>query len=169
MSEAAAGTAETEEGLPRPKETIRRLVQGDLASLRVVIGLALIWAIFQFENDRFLSAQNLTNLMLQITAIGLISVGIVYVLLLGEVDLSVGAVSGRVAPPPGDRPADRGGAGDRRPPGQPLQPLRRALLRRHPGRLISLAGSPLTGARLDRLDQPHRSQEHRPRRHLLLP
>ena len=57
----------------------------------------MIWAIFQFENDRFLSAQNLTNLMLQITAIGLISVGIVYVLLLGEIDLSVGAVSGLAA------------------------------------------------------------------------
>jgi D-xylose transport system permease protein len=57
----------------------------------------VIWAIFQFENDRFLSAENLTNLMLQITAIGLISVGIVYVLLLGEIDLSVGAVSGLAA------------------------------------------------------------------------
>ncbi len=97
MSDAALGTAETEQGATRPKETLRRLVQGDLASLRVVIGLALIWGIFQFENDRFLSAQNLTNLMLQITAIGLISVGVVYVLLLGEIDLSVGAVSGLAA------------------------------------------------------------------------
>jgi D-xylose transport system permease protein len=98
MSEATATTpAGVEDGQTRPKETLRRLVQGDLASLRVVIGLALIWAIFQFENDRFLSAQNLTNLMLQITAIGLISVGIVYVLLLGEIDLSVGAVSGLAA------------------------------------------------------------------------
>lgn len=79
------------------RETIRRIVQGDLASLRVVIGLALIWIIFQTQNDRFLSAQNLTNLMLQITAVGLISVGIVYVLLLGEIDLSVGAVSGLAA------------------------------------------------------------------------
>src|SRR6188472_685574 len=96
MSDAAAATAESEV-TPRPKETIRRLVQGDLASLRVVIGLALIWAIFQFENDRFLSAQNLTNLMLQITAVGLISCGVVYVLLLGEIDLSVGAVSGLCA------------------------------------------------------------------------
>jgi len=78
-------------------DTFRRVVQGDLASLRVVFGLAVIWAIFQFENDRFLSAQNLTNLMLQITATGLISVGIVYVLLLGEIDLSVGAVSGLAA------------------------------------------------------------------------
>jgi D-xylose transport system permease protein len=97
MSTAAASTVDGEESVPRPKETLRRLVQGDLASLRVVIGLALIWAIFQFENDRFLSAQNLTNLMLQITAIGLISVGVVYVLLLGEIDLSVGAVSGLAA------------------------------------------------------------------------
>jgi D-xylose transport system permease protein len=96
MSDAASATAESEV-TPRPKETIRRLVQGDLASLRVVIGLALIWAIFQFENDRFLSAQNLTNLMLQITATGLISIGVVYVLLLGEIDLSVGAVSGLAA------------------------------------------------------------------------
>jgi len=79
------------------RANLRRLIQGDLASLRVVIGLALIWAIFQFENERFLSAQNLTNLMLQITAIGLISVGIVFVLLLGEIDLSVGAVSGLAA------------------------------------------------------------------------
>jgi D-xylose transport system permease protein len=79
------------------RETLRRLVQGDLASLRVVIGLAVIWAIFQFENERFLSAQNLTNLMLQITATGLISIGVVYVLLLGEIDLSVGAVSGLAA------------------------------------------------------------------------
>jgi len=97
MSDAAASTADSAEGAIRPKETIRRLVQGDLASLRVLIGLALIWAIFQFENDRFLSAQNLTNLMLQIAATGLISIGVVYVLLLGEIDLSVGAVSGLAA------------------------------------------------------------------------
>jgi D-xylose transport system permease protein len=76
---------------------VRRVVQGDLASVRVLFGLALIWIIFQSQNDRFLSAVNLTNLLLQITAIGLISVGIVYVLLLGEIDLSVGAISGLAA------------------------------------------------------------------------
>jgi D-xylose transport system permease protein len=72
-------------------------VQGDLASLRVILGVILIWIIFQSQNDRFLTALNLTNLMLQITAVGLISVGVVYVLLLGEIDLSVGAVSGLAA------------------------------------------------------------------------
>jgi D-xylose transport system permease protein len=90
-------SASAEAPAPRSTETVRRLIQGDLASLRVVIGLALIWAIFQFENERFLSAENLTNLMLQITATGLISIGVVYVLLLGEIDLSVGAVSGLAA------------------------------------------------------------------------
>jgi D-xylose transport system permease protein len=96
---ATEGTAPTAAGreTSTASETLRRFVQGDLASLRVVLGLALIWAIFQFENDRFLSAENLTNLMLQITAVGLISIGVVFVLLLGEIDLSVGAVSGLAA------------------------------------------------------------------------
>src|SRR3954453_21381169 len=82
---------------PRLLEVLRRFVQGDLASLRVFVVLAVIWIIFQLQNDRFLTALNLTNLFLQITAVGLISVGIVYVLLLGEIDLSVGAVSGLTA------------------------------------------------------------------------
>lgn len=77
-----------------PPNIVKRVLQGDLPSLRVLVVLAIIWLVFQSQNDRFLSATNLTNLMLQITAVGLISVGVVYVLLLGEVDLSVGAVSG---------------------------------------------------------------------------
>src|ERR1700753_3863455 len=75
-------------------KAVRRVVQGDLSSVRVILGLVVIAIIFQVQESRFLSAENLTNLMLQITTIGLISVGIVYVLLLGEIDLSVGAVSG---------------------------------------------------------------------------
>jgi D-xylose transport system permease protein len=73
---------------------VRRFIQGDLGELRVIVGLILIWAIFQLQEDRFLTAGNLTNLILQITGVGLISVGVVLVLLLGEIDLSVGAVSG---------------------------------------------------------------------------
>jgi D-xylose transport system permease protein len=73
---------------------VRRFVTGDLAEARVLIALAVIWIIFQVQESRFLTATNLTNLVLQITAVGLISVGIVLVLLLGEIDLSVGAVSG---------------------------------------------------------------------------
>jgi D-xylose transport system permease protein len=68
-----------------------------LGSLRVAFVLALIWTIFQTQNDRFLTAFNLTNLVLQIAAVGTISIGIVLILLLGEIDLSVGAVSGLAA------------------------------------------------------------------------
>ncbi|WP_437288201.1 sugar ABC transporter permease [Sorangium sp. So ce406] len=75
----------------------RRLRQGDASSLPVLLGLVLIWGIFASQNENFLSARNLTNLVLQIAAMGTISVGIVLVLLLGEIDLSVGAVSGMSA------------------------------------------------------------------------
>jgi D-xylose transport system permease protein len=89
-----AGGTEEEKVKLDVRQQIRRIVQGDLSSVRVILGLVVIAIIFQVQESRFLSAENLTNLMLQITTIGLISVGIVYVLLLGEIDLSVGAVSG---------------------------------------------------------------------------
>jgi D-xylose transport system permease protein len=68
-----------------------------LGSLRVALVLAAIWIVFQSQNDNFLSSFNLTNLVLQIAAVGTISIGVVLVLLLGEIDLSVGAVSGLAA------------------------------------------------------------------------
>ena len=74
-----------------------RIARGELGVLQVVFALALIWIIFQLANDRFLTAVNLTNLMLQVTAVGIISIGVVLVLLLGEIDLSIGAVSGLCA------------------------------------------------------------------------
>jgi D-xylose transport system permease protein len=75
----------------------RRVTEGELGSLPVIIGLVVIWAIFWRLNPNFLSPRNLTNLVLQIAAMGTISVGVVLVLLLGEIDLSVGAVSGLCA------------------------------------------------------------------------
>lgn len=85
----------------RPTDVLRalrsRLTGGDLGSLPVVIGIVIIWAIFFLLNDRFLSPLNVTNLMLQIAATGTIAVGVVMVLLLGEIDLSVAAVSGFAA------------------------------------------------------------------------
>jgi D-xylose transport system permease protein len=96
--DTSIGTAppETVEGF-----SIRRafsaLARGDLASVRVLLGIAVIWTIFQIANDRFLTAINLSNLTLQIAAIATISIGVVLVLLLGEIDLSVGAVSGLAA------------------------------------------------------------------------
>ena len=73
---------------------IKRVLQGDLPSVRVLAVLALIWIIFQSQNDRFLSAGNLTNLMLQIAGLGIIATAVVMVLLLGEIDLSGGIAMG---------------------------------------------------------------------------
>src|SRR5216117_2280460 len=93
----AAAAADAVE-VPAPRaDLVRRFLQGDLGEVRVILAIALIWAIFQAQESRFLTATNLTNLVLQITAVGLISVGVVLVLLLGEIDLSVGAVSGLAA------------------------------------------------------------------------
>ena len=68
-----------------------------LGSLRVFLVLAVIWIIFQTQNGNFLTAFNLTNLVLQIAGVGTISIGVTLFLLLGEIDLSVGAVSGLAA------------------------------------------------------------------------
>jgi D-xylose transport system permease protein len=88
--------AETVDGFS-VRRAFSALARGDLASVRVLLGIAVIWTIFQIANDRFLSAVNLSNLTLQIAAIATISIGVVLVLLLGEIDLSVGAVSGLAA------------------------------------------------------------------------
>jgi D-xylose transport system permease protein len=75
----------------------QRLRGGELGSLPVIVGLIIIWIVFQTLNSQFLSAQNLSNLSIDIVATGMISVGIVFVLLLGEIDLSAGSVSGACA------------------------------------------------------------------------
>jgi D-xylose transport system permease protein len=71
-----------------------RIRNGEIGSLPVVVGLVIIWIVFYSLNDNFLSSRNLVNLALQCAAVGTISLGIVLVLLLGEIDLSVGSVSG---------------------------------------------------------------------------
>ena len=75
----------------------RRLRTGRLDGVQVLVMLVAIWTVFALLNGRFLSAVNLTNLVLQIAAVGMISTGLVLVLLLGEIDLSAAAVSGLAA------------------------------------------------------------------------
>ncbi|MFF9767601.1 sugar ABC transporter permease [Streptomyces sp. NPDC053086] len=72
----------------------RKMKAGELGSLPVIVGLAIICVIFQLLNSNFLSAQNINDVTITMVGTGMISVGIVFVLLLGEIDLSVGSVSG---------------------------------------------------------------------------
>jgi D-xylose transport system permease protein len=89
------------DGPQQPRQMLRErlagLKGGDLGSLPVIVGLVVIVVVFQSLNPTFLNAFNLVNLCLQIAAVGIIATGVTLVLLLGEIDLSIGSVSGLAA------------------------------------------------------------------------
>jgi D-xylose transport system permease protein len=72
----------------------QRVRSGDLGSLPIIVGLIIIAIIFQSANSNFLTPRNLVNLFVQMSIFTVIGYGIVFVLLLGEIDLSVGYVAG---------------------------------------------------------------------------
>ena len=71
-----------------------RVRSGDLGALPVVVGLVIICTVFESLNPVFLSSNNLVNLLFDSSTVGVISLGIVCILMVGEIDLSVGSVSG---------------------------------------------------------------------------
>ena len=73
---------------------IDKVRSGDLGSLPVVVGLIIICTVFQSLNPVFLAPNNLVNLLFDCSTIGGIALGIVCILMVGEIDLSVGSVSG---------------------------------------------------------------------------
>ena len=74
-----------------------RLKGGDLGMLPVILGLVVICTVFYAKEPTFLSSKSLVSLTLFAAPTGVIALGIVLVLLLGEIDLSVGSVSGFAA------------------------------------------------------------------------
>ena len=74
-----------------------RLRGGELGALPVVFGLVVISLVFYSQEATFLSSRNLVSITQFAAPVGVISLGIVLVLLLGEIDLSVGSVSGFAA------------------------------------------------------------------------
>ena len=94
------------------RELGRKLAQGEAGTLLVILMVAAIWTFFQFQNDRFLSPGNLTNLMLQQAAVATISIGVVLILLLGR-DRPVGRSGERLLRLGHGRP-DRASAASRR-------------------------------------------------------
>jgi D-xylose transport system permease protein len=76
------------------KTFVDQVKSGDLGSLPVIVGLVIIWTVFTALNPIFLSPNNLVNMLFDCSTTGVISLGIVCVLMLGEIDLSVGSMSG---------------------------------------------------------------------------
>jgi D-xylose transport system permease protein len=70
------------------------LKAGDVGTLPIILGLIGIVLFFYLKNDNYLSAGNFTNIMTQMAGVTTIAIGVVFVLLLGEIDLSIGFVSG---------------------------------------------------------------------------
>ena len=66
---------------------------GDLGSLPIIVGIVLILITFGTLEENFLTERNFTNLILQMAAIATMAIGVVFVLLIGEIDLSVAFVS----------------------------------------------------------------------------
>lgn len=95
----AAGTR-LEGPAPRGAVTgsvLGRLRGAHLGMVPIVGALIVIWAVLGAVNPAFLSAENLVNLTLQSAPVGVIALGVVLVLLVGQIDLSVGSVSGLAA------------------------------------------------------------------------
>jgi D-xylose transport system permease protein len=99
MSTAAPAEVQAVEGerdtvLAAARAYLDRVRAGDVGSLPVIVGMAIIVVVFTAKVSVFFTAVNFNNLIVQMVGIALIAIGVVFVLLIGEIDLSVGFVSG---------------------------------------------------------------------------
>jgi D-xylose transport system permease protein len=76
------------------QDYLARVGGGDMGSLPAVLGLIVLCAVFTFLRPNFMTEGNFANLFTQGAAVMLIAMGLVFVLLLGEIDLSAGFASG---------------------------------------------------------------------------
>jgi D-xylose transport system permease protein len=72
---------------------LQRVRDGELGSLPIVVGIVIIAVTFGILEDTFFTERNFTNLLLQMAGVATIAIGVVFVLLIGEIDLSVAFVS----------------------------------------------------------------------------
>ncbi len=102
VADPPAESLAVQEALEAPAESLseylsrwwQKVRAGDLGSLPIVVGLVIIAVVFGVLDDSFFTERNFTNLLLQMAAVATMAIGIVFVLLIGEIDLSVSFVSG---------------------------------------------------------------------------
>ena len=91
-------SSDTQESSPSLQDAIgdywSRIKSGDIGALPAVLGLVVLCGVFGFMSDVFLTPGNFANLLTQAAAVTVIAMGLVFVLLLGEIDLSAGYASG---------------------------------------------------------------------------
>ncbi|EJL57880.1 ABC-type xylose transport system, permease component [Rhizobium sp. CF122] len=79
---------------PPKRRTFGELLNSDLRALPVVIALVALWIFFTTQSDIFLTPRNLSNLLQQSTVVGIMALGLMFVLLVKEIDLSIAAIHG---------------------------------------------------------------------------
>ena len=79
------------------QRALDNLRTGNLGVLPIVVGLILIVTFFSFKATNFFTADNFSNVIVQMAGTCMLAYGVVFVLLLGEIDLSIGYLSGLAA------------------------------------------------------------------------
>jgi D-xylose transport system permease protein len=79
------------------RRRIEALKAGDVGSLPVIFGMVLIVIFFTAKTSVFFTAVNVDNLIPQMAQVTVMAMGVVFVLLIGEIDLSIGYLSGLCA------------------------------------------------------------------------
>ena len=93
-SDFAADTHSDETLRDAARSYFQRVRGGDMGSLPAALGLIVLFIVFGLANERFTSALNLANLVTQAGSICVLAMGLVFVLLLGDIDLSAGVAGG---------------------------------------------------------------------------
>jgi D-xylose transport system permease protein len=79
------------------QRALANIKTGNLGVLPIVIGLVFIVTFFSFKATNFFTADNFNNVIVQMAGVTMLAFGVVFVLLLGEIDLSIGYLSGIAA------------------------------------------------------------------------
>jgi D-xylose transport system permease protein len=90
------------------RDYLNRVRGGDMGSLPAIAGLIVLFVVFTLANDKFLTTNNLANLMTQSASVCVLAMGVIFVLLLGEIDLSAGVTGGVAAGATGIMMVDHG-------------------------------------------------------------
>jgi D-xylose transport system permease protein len=95
--DAATALAAEEEPRTLGRRILDNIKSGNLGIIPIVLGLVLIVVFFSIKTPVFFTADNFNNIIVQTTGTAMLAYGVVFVLLLGEIDLSIGYLSGIAA------------------------------------------------------------------------
>jgi D-xylose transport system permease protein len=91
---SVTASAFAREQLAKARTRLRAYSARDLGPVPVIVGIAAVWIFFQTQNNNFLTARNLSNLTLQMAVTAILAMAVVIVMVSGEIDLSLGSVTG---------------------------------------------------------------------------